>query len=200
MNEDKRIKRLALFSLIVSVICLTIAFLAMSKVIKINDNKNINDARWSIHFANLESKVYGDAKIIKYPTLSNDNTYIGDFEVLLTKPGDKVVFMYDVVNDGTIKAKYSNTYVNGIIKNSSNKDKILKSIYEEADLNLDGITQDDEIAKASRIIEVKDKVFKGVLNKNKEEKGSLTISFVGDETLKGNVKLRINLKYNYVQK
>lgn len=200
MNNEKRIKKLAVSSLVLSVICLTIAFLAMSKVVKINNNNNISDARWSVHFDNLKSKAYGDAKIIKYPVLKENNTYIGDFEISLTKPKDKVVFMYDVVNDGTLKAKYDITYVNGIIYKSSNESQIINSIFKSADINGDGITSEEEIKKASQLITIKDKVFKGTLNKNEVQKGSLTISFEGDEVIKGDVTLNINLKYNYVQK
>lgn len=200
MNNEKRIKKLAVSSLVLSVICLTIAFLAMSKVVKINNNNNISDARWSVHFDNLKSKAYGDAKIIKYPVLKENNTYIGDFEISLTKPKDKVVFMYDVVNDGTLKAKYDITYVNGIIYKSSNESQIINSIFKSADINGDGITSEEEIKKTSQLITIKDKVFKGTLNKNEVQKGSLTISFEGDEVIKGDVTLNINLKYNYVQK
>lgn len=200
MNNEKRIKKLAVSSLVLSVICLTIAFLVMSKVVKINNNNNISDARWSIRFDNLKSKAYGDAKIIKYPVLKENNTYIGDFQISLTKPKDKVVFTYDVVNDGTLKAKYDTTYVNGIIYKSSNESQIINSIFKRADINGDGITSDEEIKKASQLITIKDKVFKGTLNKNEVQKGSLTISFDGDEVIKGDVTLNINLKYNYVQK
>lgn len=200
MKEDKGIKRLAVFSVIISVIGLTIAFLAMSKVIVVKRNVGINDARWSVHFDNLKTNVNGEAKLLKYPVLKDNKTYIGDFEISITKPGDNVGFTYDVINDGTIRAKYDKTYINGIEKTSSNSDKILKSIFVESDWDGDGVTTDEEILKSSKNIIINDKIFKGTLNKNEIQTGSLTISFKGDEIPKGKIKLNLNLKYDYVQK
>ncbi|MGN1268581.1 MAG: hypothetical protein ACI4U0_03695 [Candidatus Aphodocola sp.] len=200
MKKEKEIKRLAIVSIIISVLCLTIAFLSMSKVIIVDKKNVIADARWDVHFDDLEYKTYGDAKIIKFPTLQNRKTYIGDFEVSLTKPGDKVTFFYDIVNAGTLRAKYDLTYVNDILEESCNKDKIIKSIYAKSDWDGDGITTDEEIIKSSKNIVIKDKIFKGTLQSNEIQKGSLTISFIGDEVPKGEVKLNINLKYDFVQK
>lgn len=200
MKKEKEIKILAIVSIIISVLCLTIAFLSMSKVIIVDKKNVIADARWAVHFDDLEYKTYGDAKIIKFPTLQNRKTYIGDFEVSLTKPGDKVTFFYDIVNAGTLRAKYDLTYVNDILEESCNKDKIIKSIYAKSDWDGDGITTDEEIIKSSKNIVIKDKIFKGTLQSNEIQKGSLTISFIGDEVPKGEVKLNINLKYDFVQK
>lgn len=200
MKKEKEIKILAIVSIIISVLCLTIAFLSMSKVIIVDKKNVIADARWDVHFDDLEYKTYGDAKIIKFPTLQNRKTYIGDFEVSLTKPGDKVTFFYDIVNAGTLRAKYDLTYVNDILEESCNKDKIIKSIYAKSDWDGDGITTDEEIIKSSKNIVIKDKIFKGTLQSNEIQKGSLTISFIGDEVPKGEVKLNINLKYDFVQK
>ncbi len=71
-NEEKtqKIKIMAVLAFIISILSLTIAYTVMSKTAKINKNSDITDARWNVHFDNLESKTYGDAKIIKYPTLN----------------------------------------------------------------------------------------------------------------------------------
>ena len=71
MKKEKEIKILAIASLIISVLCITIAFLSISKVMVINKKNVIADARWDVHFDNLKYKTYSDAKIIKYPTLQN---------------------------------------------------------------------------------------------------------------------------------
>ena len=200
MKKQKEIKILAIASIIISVLCITIASLSISKVMVINKKNVIADARWDVHFDNLKYKTYSDAKIIKYPTLQNKKTYIGDFEVLLTKPGDKVTFFYDVVNAGTLRSKYDLTYVNDILEESSNKDKIIKSIYAKSDWDGDGVTTDEEIIKSSKNIVIKDKIFKGTLQANEIQRGSLTISFIGNEVPKGEVKLNISLKYYFIQK
>ena len=202
-NEEKKqksIKKIALSALVISVLGLTIAYLAMSRVIKINKNSNITDARWNVHFDNLESKTYGDAQIIKYPTLKYDKTYIGDFSISLTKPGDSVLFTYDVVNSGSLRAKYQKTLVNDMEKKNKITLEIAKTIFEEADFDGDGKTDDKEIEKALNSIIIEDKIFKGTLQPNEVHSCYLKISLNGNELPKGTVKLNLNIKYIFVQK
>lgn len=199
-NKQKNIIIMAFIALIVSVLSLAIAYTAMSKTAKINKDSDITDARWNVHFDNLESKTYGDAQIIKYPTLKNDKTYIGDFSISLTKPGDSVLFTYDVVNSGSLRAKYQKTLVNNIEKKNKITLEIAKTIFEEADFDGDGKTDDNEIEKALNSIIIEDKIFKGTLQPNEVHSCYLKISFDGNELPKGNVKLNLNIKYIFVQK
>ena len=202
-NEEKKqksIKKIALSALVISVLGLTITYLAMSRVIKINKNSNITDARWNVHFDNLESKTYGDAQIIKYPTLKYDKTYIGDFSISLTKPNDSVLFTYDVVNSGSLRAKYQKTLVNDMEKKNKTTLEIAKTIFEEADFDGDGKTDDNEVEKALNSITIEDKIFKGTLQPNEVHSCYLKISFDGNELPKENVKLNLNIKYIFVQK
>ncbi len=202
-NEEKKqksIKKIALSALVISVLGLTITYLAMSRVIKINKNSNITDARWNVHFDNLESKTYGDAQIIKYPTLKYDKTYIGDFSISLTKPSDSVLFTYDVVNSGSLRAKYQKTLVNDMEKKNKTTLEIAKTIFEEADFDGDGKTDDNEVEKALNSITIEDKIFKGTLQPNEVHSCYLKISLNGNELPKGTVKLNLNTKYIFVQK
>lgn len=199
-NKQKNIKIMAFIALIVSVLSLAIAYTAMSKTAKINKNSTITDSRWNVHFDSLESKTYGDAKIIKYPALKNDKTYIGDFSISLTKPGDSVLFTYDVVNSGNLKAKYERTLINDMEKKNKINFDIAKTIFKEADFDGDGKTDDNEIEKALNSIRIEDKIFKGTLQPNEVHSCYLKISFDGNELPKGNVKLNLNIKYIFVQK
>ena len=199
-NKQKNIKIMAFIALIVSVLSLAIAYTAMSKTAKINKNSTITDSRWNVHFDSLESKTYGDAKIIKYPALIYDKTYIGDFSISLTKPGDSVLFTYDVVNSGNLKAKYEKTLINDMEKKNKINFDIAKTIFKEADFDGDGKTDDNEIEKALNSIRIEDKIFKGTLQPNEVHSCYLKISFDGNELPKGNVKLNLNIKYIFVQK
>lgn len=199
-NKQKNIKIMAFIALIVSVLSLAIAYTAMSKTAKINKNSTITDSRWNVHFDSLESKTYGDAKIIKYPALKNDKTYIGDFSISLTKPGDSVLFTYDVVNSGNLKAKYERTLINDMEKKNKINFDIAKTIFKEADFDGDGKTDDNEIEKALNSIRIEDKIFKGTLQPNEVHSCYLKISFDGNELPKGNVKLNLNIKYVFVQR
>lgn len=199
-NKQKNIKIMAFIALIVSVLSLAIAYTAMSKTAKINKNSTITDSRWNVHFDSLESKTYGDAKIIKYPALKYDKTYIGDFSISLTKPGDSVLFTYDVVNSGNLKAKYEKTLINDMEKKNKINFDIAKTIFKEADFDGDGKTGDNEIEKVLNSIRIEDKIFKGTLQPNEVHSCYLKISFDGNELPKGNVKLNLNIKYIFVQK
>ena len=72
--------------------------------------KEKNDvAIWNIRFENLsEPKTYGNAFVKTNPEITN--TSIGDYDVGLSKPGDAVVYEFDIVNKGNIDAKI--TYIN----------------------------------------------------------------------------------------
>ena len=202
-NEEKtqkKIKIMAVIAFIISILSLAIAYTAMSKTAKINKNSDITDSRWNVHFDNLESKTYGDAKIIKYPLLKYDKTYIGDFSVSLTKPGDSILFTYDVVNQGSLKAKYQKALINDIEKKDKITLEIAKTIFEEADFDGDGKTDDKEIEKALNSITIEDKIFNGTLQPNEVHSCYLKISLNGNELPKGNVKLNLNIKYVFVQK
>ena len=199
-NKQKNIKIMAFIALIVSVLSLAIAYTAMSKTAKINKNSTITDSRWNVHFDNLESKTSGDAKIIKYPALKYDKTYIGDFSISLTKPGDSVLFTYDVVNSGNLKAKYEKTLINDMEKKNKINFDIAKTIFKEADFDGDGKTDDNEIEKALNSIRIEDKIFEETLQPNEVHSCYLKISFDGNELPKGNIKLNLNIKYIFVQK
>lgn len=199
-KREKSIKKMAVMAFIISILSLAIAYTAISKTAKINKNSNITDARWNVHFDNLESKTYGDAKIIKYPSLKYDKTYIGDFSISLTKPGDGVLFTYDVVNSGSLRSKYQKTLVNDIEKKNKITLEIAKTIFEEADFDGDGKTDGKEIEKALNSIIIEDNVFKGTLQPNEVHSCYLKISFNGDELPKGTLKLNLNIKYIFVQK
>ena len=199
-NKQKNIKIMAFIALIVSVLSLAIAYTAMSKTAKINKNITITDSRWNVHFDSLESKTYGSAKIIEYPALKYDKTYIGDFSISLTKPGDSVLFTYDVVNSGNLKSKYEKTLINDMEKKNKINFDIAKTIFKEADFDGDGKTDDNEIEKALNSIIIEDKIFKGTLQPNEVHSCYLKISLDGNELPKGNVKLNLNIKYIFVQK
>lgn len=103
MEKDRKIKIMAVVSLVIAVIGLTIAFMSMTTVLKVVKPYKSGKNGFDIHFENVmiveESE---DANFITKPIISNKNkTKIKDFKVKLSKPKDRVVFEVDVVNDGT---------------------------------------------------------------------------------------------------
>ena len=105
MEKTRQIKIISLCALLVAVLGLTVAFAALSQTLTINGSAAVNAASWDIHFENTsgkETEVKGAATFTE-PTLSG--TTIENFSATLTKPGDSVIYYFDIVNNGTVDAQ-----------------------------------------------------------------------------------------------
>ena len=108
MEKTRQIKIISLCALLVAVLGLTVAFAALSQTLTINGSAAVNAASWDIHFektSGKETEVKGAATFTE-PTLSG--TTIENFSATLTKPGDSVIYYFDIVNKGTIDAQIEN--------------------------------------------------------------------------------------------
>ena len=105
MKENKKILYvLVVIALVLSIVGISIGFAAMSTELTINGTATVVPASWKIKFQNL-SKVTGeDANIISAPQITSD-THIGNYSVKLSKPGDKVVYKFEVANTGSLDAE-----------------------------------------------------------------------------------------------
>ena len=107
MEKTRKIKIISLCALLVAVLGLTVAFAALSQTLTINGSAAVNAASWDIHFektSGKETEVKGAATFTE-PTLSG--TTIENFSATLTKPGDSVIYYFDIVNKGTVDAVVS---------------------------------------------------------------------------------------------
>ncbi len=149
MEKERKIKVLSLVALIVAVLGLTVAFAALSQTLTINGTASVNAAEWDIHFENLSApEITGDARVESEPVL--DNHSISNLDVSLTKPGDEVVYTFDIVNNGTIDAylyeyQKPGTYI-ALVASGSIDDL-------DYDLNKDGSVNADDIAHFSLAID-----------------------------------------------
>ena len=139
MEKERRIKTLSLVALIVAVLGLTVAFASLSQMLTINGTASINSATWDIHFENLVRSTNGDATINGEPTLNS--TTISGIDVTLTKPNDGVVFLVNIVNDGTIDAKVESIEVSELCT--------LSSPVESCDWDNDGEVTETDIQKVN---------------------------------------------------
>lgn len=198
MEKERKIKTLSLAALIVAVLGLTVAFASLSQVLTINGTTTAKGGTWDIHFKSTDGtaentitpELSGAAKVEGTAKLTN--TTINDISITLTKPGDKVVYKFDVENSGTIDAKIG-TFNKNVAKCTSNAEKegdatlvCSKLIYK--------LTYDTENGT-----EVKDN---DVLNKNEKKHLVLTIGYDQESEAipEDDVTIDIpNISINYVQ-
>ena len=118
MEKQRTIRMLALATVFVAVLGLTVAFAAMSRTLNINGTAEVDNSKWDVHFATNEDgsinmdewqnnylSETGNGKLTKLPIISS--TTVNDFEVTLTKPDDEVKLGFVIKNDGTMNAKLS---------------------------------------------------------------------------------------------
>ena len=123
MEKTRKVKIISLIVLVVMILCLTVAFAALSQTLTINGSAAVDTASWDIHFENLTlSEKTGTAEVSGTPQLTG--TAISGINVSLNKPGDKIVYEFDLVNNGSIEAKLTNINVNKLIFESSYVQKI----------------------------------------------------------------------------
>ena len=106
MKDNRKVLYvLVAFALVLSVAGIAVGFAAMSTNLDIQGQAEVIPATWKIRFENLSAPtITGDASVETAPTITND-THLGDYDVVLTAPGDSVVYTFDVKNAGTLDAK-----------------------------------------------------------------------------------------------
>ena len=111
MKDNKKLLLGAVaISLFLSVIGISVGFASMSSQLRITGAANMTPATWKIKFTNLSNPtISGAAEVISNPTIQSD-THIGNYGVKLTRPGDMVVYTFDITNSGDIDAAVS-TYI-----------------------------------------------------------------------------------------
>ena len=106
-KNEKVLSLVMVIALIVSITGISIGFASMSSTLNVSGVSTMTPASWKIKFDNLSNpQINGDASIVVAPTISGD-THLGNYNIKLTKPGDSVVYTFDVKNTGSIDAKLS---------------------------------------------------------------------------------------------
>ena len=102
-------KNVLLGVLIVGLVAMTVAYAALSTTLRISGTASVPNVKWDIHFAN--AAVDTNATTITsndyaLGTLSTEGapTLIDGMHAKLSKPTDKLVVNFDIVNAGTIDA------------------------------------------------------------------------------------------------
>lgn len=92
-----------------------IVYAAYSQSLNINGTGTVKSPTWKIKFANLSSvQLTGEATETQAPTINDNETVIGDYKVVIVKPGDSVTYTFDIVNEGTLNATASRSSITGL--------------------------------------------------------------------------------------
>ena len=88
---------------LIIVLCISVGYAAISRVLTINGNSEVIQNTWDIHFDNVQVKD-GSIKADSIPVIDTTTKTSISFNVMLNLPGDFYEFTVDVINAGTIDA------------------------------------------------------------------------------------------------
>lgn len=114
MEKDRSFRSLAVIAILVATVGISIAFATLSQVLQVSGTAKVKGGTWAVSFTNLQApSVIGEANIDTLATLTNNSTTM-NFAVSLKQPGDKVTYLFDVTNSGTINTKVSAINLAGV--------------------------------------------------------------------------------------
>ena len=103
-DNKKMIQLFSVLALFLAVVGISIGFAAMSTSLTIRGTAKVVPATWDVKFtANSFSNNDTAASATGTPTMTD--TTFHDYEITLTKPGDKGTYLVTVTNNGSIDAK-----------------------------------------------------------------------------------------------
>ena len=109
MYRNERTRNIILIILAVCLIGITVAYATLSQNLNISGVANVDKTSWNIHFTNvLTPKVEGQATGGK-ALLNDGKTVLTISEGTLSAPGDKIVYTFDVINEGDLPAEVETT-------------------------------------------------------------------------------------------
>lgn len=101
----KNLDNIILSVLAICLIGITIAYATLSQNLDISGVATVKKGEWNIHFTKLLTpKSEGDATAGK-AVLNGDSTVITISNGILSAPGDKITYEFDVINEGDIDAE-----------------------------------------------------------------------------------------------
>ena len=109
MYRNERTRNIILIVLAVFLIGITVAYATLSQNLNISGVANVDKTSWNIHFTNvLTPKVEGQATGGK-AVLNDGKTVLTISEGTLSAPGDKIIYTFDVINEGDLPAEVETT-------------------------------------------------------------------------------------------
>ncbi len=112
MQENKNnrsFKIITVIALCVAVICLSVAYAALSQQLNIEGTATVQKATWDVHLEKEATgyETVGDAEVSQLD-VPDKSTTVSSLSVKLKKPGDKATIKLKAVNGGDIDATLTN--------------------------------------------------------------------------------------------
>ena len=108
-NENR--KTIILIVLGIIIVSISIAYAALATNLNISGTVNAPSVGWDVHFINFSSSSTPVTTTLNEPntgeikSVSTSNTTINNLKAELKKPGDSIVYTFDIKNFGNINAK-----------------------------------------------------------------------------------------------
>lgn len=152
--NNKNFKTIMIIAIVAIVAVVGVGYAAFSSNLTINGKGTVKASSWKIKFANLsDANPTGKAQEITKPTISNNDTHIGDYAVTLKAPGDMVYYVFDVVNEGTFDAEISSITIGTpeCTGNGANADQDKTNVCNNLSYKLTYIDDNTDVAQGDTL-------------------------------------------------
>ena len=168
MYRNERTRNIILIVLSVCLIGITVAYATLSQNLKISGVANVDKTSWNIHFTNvLTPKVEGQATGGK-ATLNDSSTVLTISEGTLSAPGDKITYIFDVINEGDLPAEVETTLTT--MKSCASEDGSDVSIFcNKIGLDLVYADTKEKVQKSDRLLSGETKTLNLIITYDKDK-------------------------------
>ena len=168
MYRNERTRNIILIVLAVCLIGITVAYATLSQNLNISGVANVDKTSWNIHFTNVQTpKVEGQATGGK-ATLNDGSTILTISEGTLSAPGDKIIYTFDVINEGDLPAEVETTLTT--MKSCASEDVSDVSIFcNKIGLDLVYADTKEKVQKSDRLLSKKTKTLNLIITYDKDK-------------------------------
>ena len=168
MYRNERTRNIILIVLAVCLIGITVAYATLSQNLNISGVANVDKTSWNIHFTNvLTPKVEGQTTGGK-ATLNDNSTILTISEGTLSAPGDKITYIFDVINEGDLPAEVETTLTT--MKSCTAEDGSDVSIFcNKIGLDLVYADTKEKVQKSDRLLSGETKTLNLIITYDKDK-------------------------------
>ena len=141
MERERNVRKIAISFLVISILCLSVAFAMLSRKLSISGSAKLDPTKWGVKFVGGTLKVDSSSTAaIDSTPIIKDNVTISNMNFTFNKPGDKVIYTVDIENESDINviAKVNNPIKNGDVNDEDIQKVITFSLkYKDTDKDVD---------------------------------------------------------------